>query len=306
MVALPALGQLFVSVAKFLVKGFYTLSKVSLLQVIKMTKYALQQSKSFPKHLNGGFTILADASKSLVPKIIDASLGVKLSKLQKEGVLVLKSKTTVEGTLETTIHLVYRESIIATGKSIKELKKKIERFFSGKNGKGRVDIEFLEQESKRILKDFGGGFFEVLPDNLLRKYVKSMLNSAKKNGLNLEIIWITKKHPDFFSKKLGIFKVSGKNNKTLQLHLRPECPKITWFHENWHFEDFLEQGWKKYTEIHKTKPWLHEESVWNKIYKNKTKWREEELIESYLYYKDYCLDRGASPIINSELENLIK
>jgi hypothetical protein len=27
--------------------------------------------------------------------------------------------------------------------------------------------------------------------------------------------------------------------------LRPNCFKITWHHENWHLEDFLNMGYKK-------------------------------------------------------------
>ena len=78
----------------------------------------------------------------------------------------------------------------------------------------------------------------------------------------------------------------------LRLNLRTECPKITWFHERKHLEDFLEMGHKKYKEIYLKTPWKHEESVWNYIYKNRNKWSESELVDAYLYVKNYTLKRS--------------
>ena len=52
-------------------------------------------------------------------------------------------------------------------------------------------------------------------------------------------------------------------------------------------EDFLEMGWKRYTDISKKTPWLHEEAVWKRVYKNRNKWSEPELVDAYLYYQGY-------------------
>lgn len=90
------------------------------------------------------------------------------------------------------------------------------------------------------------------------------------------------------------------------MNLRTECPKITWHHEKKHLDDFLEMGHRKYKEIHIKTPWKHEESVWNYIYKNRNKWSEPELVDAYLYVRNYHLRRFQKFKEIDELEELGK
>jgi hypothetical protein len=160
--------------------------------------------------------------------------------------------------------------------------------------------DVFEQDAKRILK----ADFEILPPNLLSKYINDTIVRCKRRGITLEIKWIDENHPRYYTNYMGVLQVSN-NRKKIVLELRKDCPKITWYHENWHLEDFFRLGWKKYTDISKNMPWLHEESVWKSIYKNRNKWSEFELVDAYLYYKKYYVTRLQPPIIHNELEKLI-
>jgi len=185
---------------------------------------------------------------------------------------------------------------------------------SAKNGEEvkQLDevVEHLEevagQEAKRIFKNIDGIEFEILPLNLLKKYTNNAIKKAAKKGVKLEIKWIDASHPNFLNRKLlGKFQITLDKKKVI-MHLRPECPKITFYHENWHLDDFLEKGWKEYVNISKIKPWLHEESVWLRVLNNRNKWREPELVDAYEYYKWYCVEKHKARYkINMEIEKLL-
>ena len=184
-------------------------------------------------------------------------------------------------------------SFIAIVKSLTSSSKYLPKFTEwidevvARNGKGALKVEEALQEAKRSKKLIGAIEYEILSDNLLKKYIDDVLNICNEKGLNLEIRWIDETHPDF-----GNYGLLGKleitlDKRNLFLHLRPECPKITWYHEKKHLEDFLELGWRRYTDISKKTPWKHEQSVWDFIYKNRNRWSEPELVDAYLYYQDY-------------------
>ncbi|MCJ8290852.1 MAG: hypothetical protein HRT58_14070 [Crocinitomicaceae bacterium] len=86
------------------------------------------------------------------------------------------------------------------------------------------------------------------------------------------------------------------------IHVRQRCTHLTMQHEIWHLEDYNRLGVMEYK---KNVNWKHEESVWLKILNTKDQWTQNELIESYRYYKQSAFDEGASPILNMELEKLI-
>lgn len=155
-----------------------------------------------------------------------------------------------------------------------------------RNGKGALSLEEALQEAQRSKKLIGVIEYEILSENLLKKYIDDILLLCKEKGIKLEIKWIDKTHPEFNSDLLGRLEVTM-DKKKLLMHVRPECPKITWYHEKKHLDDFLEMGWKRYTDISKKTPWLHEESVWNHLYKYRNKWSEPELVDAYLYYQNY-------------------
>lgn len=168
-------------------------------------------------------------------------------------------------------------------------------------------VEELEQSAKRGIKKIGAVEYEMLSSNLLTKYTQDMVELCRKKGISLEIKWIDEAHPDFYSTKMGSLEVTLNKTK-LFLNLRKECPKITLYHERWHLEDFLEMGWKRYTDISKNTPWLHEEAVWKRVYKNRNKWSNPELVDAYLYYKNYIWEKSNFKLeyYSKEVEDLGK
>ncbi len=188
-------------------------------------------------------------------------------------------------------------TIVTIVKGLAELSKSLPKFTQwieevlAKNGKGALKAEEALQEARRTKKLIGAVEYEILSENLLKKYVDDVVRICEAKGIKLEIKWIDEAHPEFYNRELlGKFEVTL-NKRKLFLHLRPECPKITWFHERKHLEDFLEMGWRRYTDISKKTPWKHEESVWNYLYKNRNKWSEAELVDAYEYVKKYFKDR---------------
>ena len=87
------------------------------------------------------------------------------------------------------------------------------------------------------------------------------------------------------------------------IYVRQRCSHLTMQHEIWHLEDYARLG---STEYKKIPDWKHEESVWLKVLKNKDQWSEAELIDSYKYYLSEVSKAGENPIINDEIEKLIK
>lgn len=87
------------------------------------------------------------------------------------------------------------------------------------------------------------------------------------------------------------------------IHVRQRCTYLTMQHEIWHLEDYNRLG---ITEYKKVLNWKHEESVWLKILHNKDQWTQGELLDSYKYYKKTAFDEGATPILEDELEKLLK
>ena len=68
-------------------------------------------------------------------------------------------------------------------------------------------------------------------------------------------------------------------------------------------EDYNRLGIQEYKKILN---WKHEESVWLKVHANRHLWTEIELADSYLYYRRTAFDEAGTPIINQEMEELIK
>lgn len=99
--------------------------------------------------------------------------------------------------------------------------------------------EALEQSAKRGIKKIGAVEYEMLSSSLLTKYTQDMVDLCRKKGISLEVKWIDQTHPRFNEPDyMGGFRITEFKNKVI-LSLRPECPKITLYHERWHLEDFL-------------------------------------------------------------------
>jgi bacterioferritin (cytochrome b1) len=205
----------------------------------------------------------------------------------------------------TSIILIIR-SVPSLAKNLSKFSKWVDEVLA-RNGKGALKVEEALQEAQRSKKLIGAIEYEMLNLNLLKKYIDDVLKISKDKGIKLEIKWIDDTHPEFLNMELlGKFEVTLEKTK-VYLHLRPECPKITWFHEKKHLDDFLEIGWKNYTNISKKTPWLHEQSVWNYIYKNRNKWSEPELVDAYLYVRNYTRKKSLNKIKFElkEMEDLV-
>ncbi len=185
----------------------------------------------------------------------------------------------------TNIAKAFFELIKATLAKLKEGAKAMKEFFEElwkallKWLEELFGVPDLSQEAQRFFKNIDGVVFEIIPPNLLKKYVNDAIELCKSKGIKLEIEWIVEGHPEYYNSQLmGRLRVSTKDRKLLVLQLRPECAKITWQHEYWHLDDFLAMGYKKYATISKKTPWVHEEAVWLKTYAERHRWSEGELM----------------------------
>lgn len=216
---------------------------------------------------------------------IALSSGNKLvfKRLQDQGVLYVKGVR--QGDKTEKLFAIYDNVVLA---EISNTPKGITDFASQwRKLNGEELFLELEQYAKRGVKQIGAIEYEMLSTNLLKKYTTDMIALSKRKGVTLEIKWIDNTHPRFNETDyMGGLRMTNDKRKVI-LSLRPECPKITLYHERWHLEDFLDMGWKRYTDISKNTPWIHEQKVWERIYKNKNKWSEPELVDAYLYFQGY-------------------
>lgn len=198
---------------------------------------------------------------------------------------------------------------------VKNAPKVIDKLKKAKNFSVSKQIEELLKKAKEVTRKLEQSYdqevlrvirnnFEIIPDNLFKKYVKDFVKKAKNKGVQLEVKTIDADHPRFMDPDyLGAFRNFTKDKKKVIIFVRENCPKITWFHETWHLEDFLELGHKAYTKIAAETPWLHEKSVWDKILKNRNKWREVELADAYGYVKRYYRNKGQENLFNQTVKN---
>ncbi|KMQ69920.1 hypothetical protein ACM39_02440 [Chryseobacterium sp. FH2] len=87
------------------------------------------------------------------------------------------------------------------------------------------------------------------------------------------------------------------------MFLRDDATELTIQHEMWHIDDFKKLG---FTEYHNTPNWQLEELVWERVWKQKHRWTQEEILESYKYYLTECRKQGGIPKLVEELEKTIK
>ena len=138
--------DLLLSIGKFLTKGAVFLYKVTgpvRRNVLLMMRYAVLKSAQLIQVIGKNFRIVINALKHRAI----AGFASSLTKLQKEGVLIVKvphSGGSSKGLAEYV--LIYEGEVIASGKSAKELKEATKPFF-GKNGE--VLMEVLEEYAKK-------------------------------------------------------------------------------------------------------------------------------------------------------------
>ena len=88
------------------------------------------------------------------------------------------------------------------------------------------------------------------------------------------------------------------------MYFRREVTELTWQHEVWHLVDLQRLGSKKFYE---TPNWKLEEMVWDRIWRTKEKWTENELVDSYRYFRKEAETQNAKDaIIKVEMESLLR
>jgi Metallopeptidase toxin 4 len=186
---------------------------------------------------------------------------------------------------------------------IDDVFKWLEEFF----GVNKTVIEELaddEELFRKILIGSGGG------KRFKRKELELIIAELEKRfaqfGLKIEAVTL-KTHPERFKRWTSF------GNNTLgsfrgfeippTIYLREGCTELTLQHELWHLEDWKKIGLKDYNTI---ADWKHEESIWEKIWRSKHRWTDEELLSSYKYYKKECSTQGVNPKLIDELETILK
>ncbi|WBX76598.1 hypothetical protein PG911_18605 [Tenacibaculum ovolyticum] len=227
-----------------------------------MIKVANQLFKSFEAILELLFDLGVVVVQKLDPEtgevLVQGTDGVIYAIKQADKTIFEGNKTAIEGFLN----------------KVDDISK------SGGNAKKKVQRCLDEVLERRKFNDFDGGI--LLSERVLKKRIKKLLQKYK--NFNLEVRFVdetinVKKLKDWNARKvLGSFK----QEPPPILFFRKEVTELTWQHELWHLEDLKRLGTKKF---YQTSNWKHEESVWNKIWKTKNKWTEEELVDSYFYYK---------------------
>lgn len=267
-----------------------------------------------------GFTAAIEITSGSVGALIKLA-GLKETELGKNILeyLFWLELLSLSGELTVAIHNGLRKNakrLVEKPEDVAKLEKQLDGLVENSQISRKQANEVLEelyeiagQESKRAYKKAGNSVieYEMLSESLLQKYIKDVIDICAKKGITLNIKWIDETHPLYRSETLGRFgnPITVKSKNFAQLELRNPCPKITFHHEQWHLEDFLEQGWKKYRKIQVETPWKHEEAVWERIYKNRNKYKEDEVMDSYGYYKDFMQRKGQIPKLKKDLEKLV-
>ena len=165
-------------------------------------------------------------------------------------------------------------------------------------------IEHLEETAEieqRLVNDWDGGKF--LSERTLRKRIRNLLQEYK--NFKLEVLFVEelkdiKRITDWNARNvLGSFSMGPPP----KLYFRKQVTALTWQHELWHLEDLKKMGNKKF---YATPNWKKEELVWVRIWNTRNKWTEEELVDSYKYYKESCNDEMIKSIPVKEMEDLLE
>jgi hypothetical protein len=100
-------------------------------------------------------------------------------------------------------------------------------------------------------------------------------------------------------------RVANSLKRTLSAQDRFSLKKIqlTLQLELWHLNDYTRLPPDEFAKIPN---WMHEQSVWEKIWASRERWTQGELLDSYIYYKKSVNRAGENPIKIDDLELLIQ
>jgi hypothetical protein len=160
--------------------------------------------------------------------------------------------------------------------------------------------EVIESERK-LINEWDNG--KILSERTLRKRIKNLIQEYKNFKLEVSFLDDIKdadRIADWNARNvLGSFAMGPPP----KLYFRKQVTELTWQHEIWHLEDLKKMGSKLF---YNTPNWKKEELVWERIWKTKGRWTEEELVDSYYYYKETMRKEVGSANKVKELEDLLE
>ncbi|WP_042721407.1 zincin-like metallopeptidase toxin domain-containing protein, partial [Flavobacterium sp. B17] len=167
----------------------------------------------------------------------------------------------------------------------------------------KIDKEIEEIYRKQLLGSGGGKKFTRKG---LQKMAKLIEEKYADIGLKVEIV-TKRSHPERYKAWTTYPKDILASCRTHEIppkmFLRYDATELTLQHEVWHIDDFKKLGFDEY---HNTPNWKLEELVWERVWKTKQRWTEEELLDSYEYYQWSCRQQGAEYKSVEELDKLLK
>ena len=231
----------------------------------------------------------------------DAELGKTISKylfylemlsLAGEATVFLKDKLS-----KTAKELVENPKFT---ESLDDLVKKGEIDEVGKT-KLLDEVYEVAEVERKLINEWDNG--RLLSKRVLKKRVRGLLQEYK--NFNLQINFVDETTDAARIKDWNARNVLGsfRQGPPPKLFFRKQITELTWQHEIWHLEDLKKMGSKKFYD---TPNWKKEELVWERVWKTKGKWTEEELLDSYVYYKKSCRNQMIEAIKIGELEELLK
>ncbi|MGG8496204.1 zincin-like metallopeptidase toxin domain-containing protein [Tenacibaculum sp. TC6] len=170
-------------------------------------------------------------------------------------------------------------------------------------GKAKVIDEVYEvvEAERKLINEWDNG--KLLSKRVLRKRVRGLLQEYK--NFKLQINFVDETTDPLRMKDWNARNVLGsfRPGPPPKLFFRKQITELTWQHEIWHLEDLKKMGSKKF---YNTPNWKKEELVWERIWKTKDKWTEEELVDSYVYYKKSCRAQMEEAKRVGDLEELLQ
>ena len=171
--------------------------------------------------------------------------------------------------------------------------------------------EESRQDRERMTNKSDGG--QKFKKPVLQKMIKELEEKYQHIGLKVEVVGKNSGHTMIVNgnevkrfyewKKKGTLGAFAHHPPPPKLYILEDCTKLTWQHEVWHLEDYASLGHDAYM---KTKPWLREKYVWDRIWENRYMWTEEELADSCEYFRKFANKNGGNPILNEDMKSLLK
>lgn len=161
-------------------------------------------------------------------------------------------------------------------------------------------LDEVADAERKLINTWDNG--KLLSERVLRKRTSTLLQKYK--NFKLEVHFVDeasdpKRITDWDARNvLGSFYMGPPP----KLYFRKQVTELTWQHEIWHLEDLQKTGSKRFYNMPN---WKKEELVWERVWKDKHKWTEEELADSYRYYKETALREAGTYDPVKEMEELL-